>query len=79
MRIGIDSIVVGGVLAFVLAWSGDARAHGEEGVRVASTAELPSASYPGAQGLLAAFTAEGRPADARLPCLIPAPYFDGGS
>ncbi len=41
--------------------------------------ERMSASYPGAQGLLAAFTAEGRPVDAHFPCVIPAPHVDGGS
>ena len=36
--------------------------------------ELISASYPGAQGLLAAFMAGGRPVDTHFPCLIPAPH-----
>jgi hypothetical protein len=36
--------------------------------------ELISASYPGAQGLLAAFLAGGQPVDTHFPCLIPAPH-----
>jgi hypothetical protein len=36
--------------------------------------ELISASYPGAQGLLATFTAGGQPVDTHFPCLLPAPH-----